>query len=101
MNIDEVLTLAKQALEPRLAPFGLESVEVSPYKDWVGEDALTVTARLRPDGPVIPGAISADAMGALSDALLDHGEERFPYLRFDHQEDEPIEDQAETSGLDP
>ena len=100
MTIDDVRTLAIETLEPRLTLSGLESVEVQPYTASVGEDAFSVTARLRPNSPVIAGAVSLDAMGALTAARLMNGEARFPYLRFDHQDEASIVDDVGPGGLD-
>ena len=100
MNISDVQTLARTTLEPMLKAFGLESVEVLPYTDWVGEDAFRVTARLQPNSPVVPGNVSLDVMVALSSALLDRGEERFPYILFDHQEEASIGDDVRPASAD-
>ena len=92
MTEDEIRTLADDVLRRTLGEFGYEAVEVSSALDHDEAPALFVTARLKAGSAMIRGEIFAVAHGALSHALLERGETRFPYLRTWHPDDERAED---------
>jgi hypothetical protein len=91
MTEDEIRGLADRVLSQTLGAYGYESVEVSSALDHDEAPALFVTASLKPGSGIIRGEIFAAAHGALSQALLERGETRFPYLRMRHPDDERAE----------
>lgn len=77
---DEVRSLADDVLGRSLGPRGFIEAEVRSGVDHDGEPALFVTAKFRLGSGPISGQEAIDARSALSDALLERGERRFPYL---------------------
>jgi hypothetical protein len=92
MTEDEIRSLADHVLRQTLGAYGYESVDVSSALDHDEAPALFVTARLKPGSPMVRGEFFAAAHGALSQALLERAETRFPYLRMWHPDDERAED---------
>jgi hypothetical protein len=49
---------------------------------------------MKPNSPPVGGKSSSEAHGALIEALLKHGEQRFPYLLLRYPDDERGESEA-------
>ncbi|MGI4765005.1 MAG: hypothetical protein ACRYGP_08060 [Janthinobacterium lividum] len=89
MDRDDVRTLANEVLTPILGPVGFSYSDVAEREDSVGEDALYVTVHMAPDAEYLPGFRYSDALMAMQDALVDRGERRFAYLKYDFPADPP------------
>jgi hypothetical protein len=74
-----------------LGPHGFDHAEVKPGVDHAGEDALFITADLKPGAPFIEGEVSDEALGGLIHALRKRGDRRFPYLHIRHPDQERAE----------
>jgi hypothetical protein len=92
MTEDEIRSLADRVLRETLGAYGYESVEVISAPDHDEAPALFVRAILKPGSAMVRGEFFAAAHAALSQALLERGETRFPYLRMWHPDDERAED---------
>lgn len=94
MNMVALKSVIDHAVRARLAPVVVEDVLVDPRRDSNDEDAIFVTVEVAPETPVLPGDMTIATMVAVSDALQEHGETRFPYLMI-HRAGEllPIEGQ--------
>jgi hypothetical protein len=85
---DTVTNIIDTVLREKLGAYGLDHVEVNVGEDHTGDPALFVLAVLAPNSPLIPGEVSVAANVAVHDAVLKHGEQRFPYLFIRHPDDE-------------
>jgi hypothetical protein len=92
MKDDEVRILADAILAPILAPVGFSSTDVEARPDHAGDESLYVKLRFKPGSEVASGRTYIDAQVKLWDALVEHGETRFPYIRFDYPDDDIYED---------
>ena len=55
----------------------------------VGEESFYVTVQMTPEAGYVNSPAFGDALVAMQDALLDHGERRFAYLKYDFPSDPP------------
>ena len=85
---EQVRAIANEVLTVSLGGVGFSEADALSGIDHDGDDALFVTAHFRPGFDVTPGAASADAMVALRNRLLELGDRRFPYLRYDYPDSE-------------
>jgi hypothetical protein len=92
MTDQEIRQVANEVLRETLGPHGFESADVRPAPDFDGEPSLYVTAHFRPQAGVTSGEASTRALSVLRKRLLDRGEERFPYIRYDYPDDEVLGD---------
>lgn len=92
MTDDEVRSVADIILRDKLGQFGFDASQVTSGRDHDGDPALFIVAGFKPGSGPVPGKASNEALGALSDALLAKGEERFPYLSHRYPDDERPED---------
>ena len=89
MTRDDVRTLADEVLKPILGSVGFAYSDVIERADSVGENALYVTVHMAPDAEYRPSFRYSDALMAIQDALVDRGESRFAYLKYDFPSDPP------------
>ncbi|MGA3307717.1 MAG: hypothetical protein ABSD08_03750 [Xanthobacteraceae bacterium] len=82
--------LIDAVLRETLGPYGFDHSDVRADYDHDGEEALFIDAILKPNSDV-EGKIYSAALGALSNALLERRDRRFPYLMLRHPDDEPAE----------
>lgn len=75
-------------LRESLGAYGFDHADVRVDYDHDGEEALFIDAVLKPETPLVEGRIYSAALGALSNALLQRKDRRFPYLRLRHPDDE-------------
>lgn len=87
-------------LRPILDPHGFDHAEVRVDLDHAGDEAIFVDAVMKPAAGFVGGKVSNAAHGALSDALLASGDERFPYMTIRHPDDEPAEVPFKPSEID-
>jgi hypothetical protein len=92
----EIKSIADRVLQATLGPSGFEWADVREDFDPDGEPALLVTARFKSGFGAADGKAAIDALTQLRATLQQHGEHRFPFLRFDYPDDElpstPAED---------
>lgn len=81
MNDVEIKAIADRVLRSQLAQFRFEGVEVRSGLDYSNEPAIYIDAVLGEGAPSLEPNTLMDAHLALSNALLEKGEERFPYLQ--------------------
>ena len=86
MDEHEMRDLADTVLAPILGPVGFMSSDVRARPDHDGQDAFYVTIHFKPDAEVATGKVYIDASEAMFDALIEHGESRFTYLKYDYPE---------------
>jgi hypothetical protein len=77
-----------EALRKMLGRYGFEHADVQFREDHDGEPALFNTADLAPGAPFIEANVSDEAHRLVSEALLERGEKRFPYLYIRHPDQE-------------
>jgi hypothetical protein len=92
----EIKSIADDVLRATLGPSGFERSDATEDVDSDGEQALFITARFKHGVSAADGKVALAALKKLRATLQKHGEERFPYLRFDYPDDEipsaPAED---------
>lgn len=81
MTNAEIEDIAGRVLASTLGPRGLDHIEIRAEHDEIDGPALFVDAFMKPEVPAVGGGIASGALHALSNALLEAGEARFPYLR--------------------
>ena len=84
MKENEVRILADAVLTPILGLAGFLTSDVKARTDHHGEEALYVTLHFRSDAEVASGKAYIHASEAVLDALLERGEHRYPYLKYDY-----------------
>jgi hypothetical protein len=84
LDIAQVQTIAKQAVEEALGAASIDDVLAKETVDWVGDDALEVRVILRPDALAIvkDGKKISTALGAVNDRLQAQGDMRFSVVRY-------------------
>jgi hypothetical protein len=101
MTENELRDVANEVLRETLGAHGFEHADVQPAVDHDGEPSLFVTAHFRARAGITDGAASTRALSSLRLRLLDLGEDRFPYIRYDYPDDEILIDEKapdETTG---
>lgn len=93
MTENEIRNVANEVLREALGPHGFEHADVHPAANHDGEPSLFVTAHFRPRAGVTDGAASTRALSSLRLRLLDLGEDRFPYIRYEYPDDEVLIDE--------
>lgn len=91
MRASDIEQIAEKVLRRELDASGLERVVVREERDDVDDQVLAVDAVMKPGTDVLDGAIVSGAHRALRRALLDAGEDRFPYFMIRHSDDEQPE----------
>lgn len=81
MNDVEIQVIADRVLRSQLGRFGYQRAEVRSGHDYSDEPAVYIDAVLGEGAPSLEQNTLMDAHLALSNALLEKGEERFPYLQ--------------------
>jgi hypothetical protein len=81
-------SVASQALEAS----AIDDIRITRAEDHTGEPAWFVDIRLRSGRKRPTSSKSLDLTKAMQNALLDMGDDRFPYLSFSAPEDEQAED---------
>jgi hypothetical protein len=84
----EIADIARRVLAPTLGRRSLDRVEVRVEEDDVENTALFVDAFMKPNATPLGGLVASNSLHELSQALLQAGEVRFPYLRLRYAEDE-------------
>lgn len=84
----EIKAIADRVIGSTLASRGLDRIEVRVEPDEIDEPALFVDAFMKPEASSLGGGVTSGALHALSTALLEAGEMRFPYLRFRYPDED-------------
>lgn len=92
MTQDEIRALADLTLAPILGPVGFVASDVEARPDHAGDESLYVRVHFAPDASVASGRTYLAAQAAMARALVDRGEDRFPYLEYAYVEAEPGDD---------
>ena len=74
----------ENAVKRSLAPAPLQAVDIELGHDSDDDEALFVTVTLPAGTPLVGGEKYAAAMIAVSNLLLDAGDQRIPYVRLHH-----------------
>lgn len=100
MTETEVLALAEPIFSKVLGSIGFDHASVSSGADQDGDKSFFVEAFFKPGSDMRDGKALVEARGQLHDALLDRGEERFPYVsyRLIGEQGFPSDDLDEVSG---
>jgi hypothetical protein len=90
----EAEAAAKSAIVRLFGEDSIDHIVVFPTEDQTGEDGLSVTIFLKTAGESVSGARLADTIAAVSEALRDIDDFRFPYVTFlapgyEHAEEDP------------
>jgi hypothetical protein len=88
---DASVRLIEDALRATLGSHGLDTIEVRAEEDHDGEPSLFIDAILKPNTPLIEAEVYNEAHRVVSDALLNSGDRRFPYLFLRHPDEERAE----------
>ena len=88
LTTDRIKAVADPILRARLGKFGYESVDVREDRDEDDHAVLFLTGLMREDASFVPGDILNAAYFAVSNALLEAHEERFPHLVLARKNDE-------------
>lgn len=99
MNDTEIQAIADNVLRGRLGRFGFQRVEVRSGFDHSNEPAVYIDAVLGEGAPALEPDTLMDANVALSNALLEKGEDRFPYLYMKRLGDDDRPDDADQKPL--
>lgn len=91
MTKAEVRELAERVLRSELGSLGLDRIVVREDRDNADDPSLFVDAFLKAGSPPVAVEISTRVHHTLSRKLLEAGEDRFPYLRVRHPDDEEPE----------
>jgi hypothetical protein len=91
MTKAEIRDLAERVLRSELGSLGLDRIDIREDLDNSDDPALFVDAFLKAGSPPVAGEVSTHVHHALSRKLLEAGENRFPYLRVRHPDDEEPE----------
>ena len=97
MTNAEIKAIAHRVLQSSLASRGLDRIEVRVESDDVDEPELFVDAYMKPEAGSLGGGVTSGALHALSTALLEAGEMRFPYLRLRYP-DQDVADAGASRG---
>ncbi|HXZ15857.1 MAG TPA: hypothetical protein VEH77_07805 [Roseiarcus sp.] len=89
----EAEAVAKSAVVRLFGEDAIDRIDVFPTEDQAGEQGLSLTIFLKTAGEVVSGARLADTLVAISEALRDIDDHRFPYVTFlapgyEHAEDD-------------
>jgi len=85
--------VAKSAVLHLFGEDAIDRIDVSPTEDQVGEQGLSVTIFLREPNAYVSGVRLGDTLVAVSEALREIDDLRFPYVTFlapgyEHAEDD-------------
>lgn len=92
MTADDIHRITNEVLRETLGPHGFAHADVQAAPDFDGEPSLRVTAHFKPQAGITSGEASTRALSSLRQRLIENGEERFPYIRYDYPDDEVLED---------
>jgi hypothetical protein len=87
----EIRELAERVLRSELGSLGLDRIDLREDRDYADDPALFVDAFLKAGSPPVAGEVPTRVHHALSRKLLEAGEDRSPYLRVRHPDDEEPE----------
>jgi hypothetical protein len=79
---EEAETVTKLAIARLFGADAIDRIVVFPTEDQAGEEGLSVTIYLRERNAYVSGARLGDTLVAVSDALRDIDDDRFPYVTF-------------------
>ena len=82
----------QKAIRGILAETKIEEINVGFREDHTGAPALFVTVSLKSGQASPSGTKLIDSIKAMTDSLLEIGDDRFPYLSFNAPEDNQAED---------
>ncbi len=95
----EVKAIADEVLGREMASFPFEGAEVRSGEDYDDTPSLFITANV---GAGVPAPLEGGSIGqlrvALQKALLERGEERFPYFRLSRADAETLDDDVTLEG---
>lgn len=91
---EQAEAVAKSAIVRLFGEDAIDRIDVFPTEDSSGEEGLSVTVFLKSADENVSGSRLGDAIVAVSDALTDIDDRRFPYVTFlapgyEHAEDDP------------
>lgn len=92
----EVKVVATDVLGREMNDLAFERADVVSGLDYDDEPSLFIAAVTGPGIPGLDGARFGRIHSVLHEALLAHGEERFPYFRLRRIDDEALEDDLPT-----
>jgi hypothetical protein len=97
MTVDETRPIApalaasiEAVLRPRLALYGLTTVQIVPGFDHDGDPAIFVDAGYTLTQTPVDANVLLALIGEVRDLLAAHGEHRYPYIRHHFADDQPV-----------
>jgi hypothetical protein len=84
----------EKALIQTLGPSAIDHVVIREEFDHADEEALFLEVVMKRSDQPLTADKSIDARVAVSDALLELSDPRFPYMRFTHPDDVSVEDDS-------
>lgn len=97
MNLDEVKALTEKTLSTQLGAYGFDHVDVEAGKDHDEDDALFMVAKYRSGSSLPGGDALVEALTLLRNKLQRAGEERFPYLTHQLEDEDASFDDEDAS----
>ncbi|ORE92340.1 hypothetical protein [Aurantimonas sp. 22II-16-19i] len=89
LSEDEARRIAEPILRKYLQPFGYGGVSVSSEEDFDGAIVLRMSVNVERQ---VSGRAMVDVVGAIREALLDRGDERFAFLSYRRPDTDPAAD---------
>lgn len=89
--VSPALAAAVEAvLRPKLAPYGLTSLQITPGFDHDGDPAIFVDAEYTLTKIPVDANILLTLIGEVRDVLAAQGEYRYPYIKHHFADDQPV-----------
>jgi hypothetical protein len=88
LSVERIKEIADAILHAKLDSYGYSGVDVREGLNQENEEALFIVGRMRPNAEVPPGRVTTQAISALSNALLNEQEARFPYVSLTREGEE-------------
>lgn len=84
MTEEDIRSVADRVLNEHLAALGYRGVDVQFERDQDGDEAIDLTVRIGVPAERIASVPMLAVAGAMRQAFLDRGEERFPYVSYSY-----------------
>lgn len=87
---DEVVNAIHEIVEAEIGRYSLERINIEVANDHDGEQALWIATHHRPSNEPVQMAALARVASRIRQRLLELGEERFPYVRYQFADDQRV-----------
>jgi hypothetical protein len=87
---DEVVNAIHEIVEGEIGRYALERINIEVANDHDGEPSIWIATHHRPSTEPVQMAALARVISRIRERLLELGEERFPYVRYQFADDQRI-----------